>query len=346
MEEHYRWIFENSVPGLPEAAKAAGVTPLEYMRRHGAFEVAHDVITPHETAVDVTDAVKDDAGRWLRNGAPVAIDVDGRALAGFATPSRKLEFLSPTMEEWGYADHALPAYEPSHVHASRIDPAKNEFVLVPTFRLPVLIHTRSGNAKWLYELANSNPVWIHPTDAAHLGGVESGDLLRVSTRIGHFVNRAWVTEGIRPGVVACSHHLGRWRIDGMPGTDRWAAAPVRIEREGSKRRIRRTGDIEPFESDDPDSRRVGWKQGGVHQNLTFPVQPDPVSGMHCWHQKVTVESARPGDQYGDVDVDSDASMQVYREWLALAPPRRGPDGLRRPLWFARAVKPSPSAYRS
>ncbi len=346
VEEHYRWIFENSVPGLPEAAKAAGVTPLEYMRRHGAFEVAHDVITPHETAVDVTDAVKDDAGRWLRNGAPVAIDVDGRALAGFATPSRKLEFLSPTMEEWGYADHALPAYEPSHVHASRIDPAKNEFVLVPTFRLPVLIHTRSGNAKWLYELANSNPVWIHPTDAAHLGGVESGDLLRVSTRIGHFVNRAWVTEGIRPGVVACSHHLGRWRIDGMPGTDRWAAAPVRIEREGSKRRIRRTGDIEPFESDDPDSRRVGWKQGGVHQNLTFPVQPDPVSGMHCWHQKVTVESARPGDQYGDVDVDSDASMQVYREWLALAPPRRGPDGLRRPLWFARAVKPSPSAYRS
>ena len=39
-------------------------------------------------------------------------------------------------------------------------------------------------------------------------GLETGDLVRVTTEIGHFVNRAWVTEGIAPGVVACSHHLG------------------------------------------------------------------------------------------------------------------------------------------
>jgi hypothetical protein len=31
----------------------------------------------------------------------------------------------------------------------------------------------------------------------------------------------------------------------------------------------------PFASDDPDSERVWWEDGGVHQNLTFPVQPDP-----------------------------------------------------------------------
>ena len=34
-------------------------------------------------------------------------------------------------------------------------------VLLPTFRLPTLIHTRSGNAKWLYEISHSNPLWIH-----------------------------------------------------------------------------------------------------------------------------------------------------------------------------------------
>jgi len=39
VEEYYRWIFENSVPGLPEAAKKEGQTPLDSMRRHGAFEV-------------------------------------------------------------------------------------------------------------------------------------------------------------------------------------------------------------------------------------------------------------------------------------------------------------------
>ena len=40
--------------------------------------------------------------------------------------------------------------------------------------------------------------------------VRTGDLVRVETEIGYFVVKAWVTEGIRPGVVACSHHMGRW----------------------------------------------------------------------------------------------------------------------------------------
>ena len=101
----------------------------------------------------------------------------------------------------------------------------NDFALVPTFRLPVLVHTRTGNAKWLTEIAHGNPVWIHPEDAARIG-VASGDLIRVETDIGHYVNRAWVTEGIRPGVVACSHHMGRWRLGDEAGTDRWASARV------------------------------------------------------------------------------------------------------------------------
>jgi hypothetical protein len=25
----------------------------------------------------------------------------------------------------------------------------------------------------------------------------------------------------------------------------------------------------------------------------LPVQPDPISGMHCWHQKVTLQKASP-----------------------------------------------------
>jgi anaerobic selenocysteine-containing dehydrogenase len=238
---------------------------------------------------------------------------------------------------------ALPAYIRSHVHPQELGPG--EMVLVPTFRLPTLIHTRSGNAKWLYEISNSNPVWIHTADAARLG-VGTGDLVRVTTRIGHFVNRAWVTEGIRPGIVACSHHLGRWRLDGKPGTDRWAAPPVALAEPAPGRwRLRRTGDIAPFESADPDSRRVWWTDGGVHQNLTFPVQPDPISGMHCWHQKVKVEAARPQDRYGDIEVDTAAAMAAYREWVAKAPVRAGPGGLRRPEWLSRAFRPSARAYR-
>ena len=90
-------------------------------------------------------------------------------------------------------------------------------MLLSTFRLPTQIHTRSANAKWLDELAHTNPVWIHPGDAGRLGVARTGDLVRVETAIGYFVAKAWITEGIRPGVVACSHHMGRWRLDGQPG---------------------------------------------------------------------------------------------------------------------------------
>ncbi len=64
-----------------------------------------------------------------------------------------------------------------------------------------------------------------------------------------------------------------------------------------------------------------WTDAGVHQNLTFPPQPDPVSGSHCWLQRVRVEPAHANDAYGDVAVDTGESMAVYREWLAKARPR-------------------------
>ena len=41
--DYYRWIFENAVPGLPEAAAREGLAPLDYMRRYGAFLIEKDV---------------------------------------------------------------------------------------------------------------------------------------------------------------------------------------------------------------------------------------------------------------------------------------------------------------
>jgi hypothetical protein len=72
---------------------------------------------------------------------------------------------------------------------------------------------------------------------------------------------------------------------------------------------------------------------GVHQNLTHAVHPDPLSGAHCWLQKATnVRKADPGDRHGDVWVDTQRSMAVYREWLALTRSAVdvSPDGTRRP----------------
>jgi anaerobic selenocysteine-containing dehydrogenase len=239
----------------------------------------------------------------------------------------------------------VPTYIRSHVHPQNLDRERGEFCLLPTFRLPNLIHSRSGNSKWLMEISHRNPIWMHTSDAARLG-VRTDDLLRIETEIGHFVDRVWVTEAVRPGVVCCSHHIGRWRRAQDPQGNRWAVNTVAFQKEGSRWRMRTVSGPQPGETSDPDTQRIWWRDGGVHQNITHAVHPDPVSGMHCWHQKVTVHRAGAEDTYGDVVVDMEKSQRVYREWLSWTRPGAGPAGLRRPLWFNRPLRPADEAYRT
>ncbi len=342
VDEYYGWMFENSVPGLPEKAAEKGLTPLQYMRRFGAVEVERDVYQIHERPVDGT--VSSDDGVVRRNGVPVGVSVEGSVVQGFKSPSRKLEWYSQTMDAWGWHDEAVPGYQKTHVYWRDLDLADAERILVPIFRLPTLIHTRSGNAKYLYEISHGHPLWINTDDAERLGFV-TADLVRIETESGHFVMRAWPTEGIRPGVVAASHHLGRWRLDDERGNERWCSALVNVEQLGdSTWRLRQLKGIEPFTSNDPDSERIWWRDPGVNQNLAFAVHPDPISGMHAWHQRVRLIKAQPGDRYGDVVVDTNKSFEVYQQWLAMAKPGPGPGGLRRPMWLDRPVKPTAEAY--
>jgi anaerobic selenocysteine-containing dehydrogenase len=369
VDEYYGWIFRNSVPGLPEAAAAEGLTPLGYMRRYGAYEVRKGVGQVFAEQVpdeDLAGAVEDRFGRVYTpaprtppaNLAPIAtpepdeagrhpvgVRVDGVVRQGFPTPSGRLEFYSRTLAEWGWREQAVPGYVRSHVHPDELTP--DQLVLISTFRLPTQIHTRSANAKWLDELAHTNPLWVHPRDAERLG-VGTGELVRVETEIGAFVVKAWVTEGIRPGVVACSHHMGRWRLAGesQPG-QRQAMATVDLDRRDGQWRMTRLAGAGPYESSDPDTARIWWTDVGVHQNLAFPVHPDPVSGQHCWHQAVRVRRAGPGEAYGDITVDTGKAHEVYRRWLELTrgADTHSPDGTRRPYWLMRPLKPGKDAYR-
>jgi anaerobic selenocysteine-containing dehydrogenase len=349
MDEYYGWMFENSVPGLPEAAAKETLTPLQYMRKYGVFQVsdksysrAHErPLTDGELAGGV---FTQDGTTVLLDGQCAGVMVNGVPCTGFNTPSRKLEFYSPTLAAWGWPEHAIPRYVPGHVHWRDLKREDGEFDLLPNFRLPTLIHTRSA-VKWLYEISHTNPLWISTADAKQYG-IHTGDLVKLRTRIGSFVTRAWVTEGIRPGVLGVSHHLGRWRLEEDTGGSRNATALVSIAREGGgKYRMRQIHGAQPFASNDPDSQRIWWSEIGVHQNLTFPVQPDPVSGMHCWHQRVRLERAGPGDQYGDIEVDTDKAHEAYKEWMQKTRPAPGPDGTRRPYWFDRPLRPVKSAYR-
>jgi len=319
------------------------------MRKYAAFEVTADNYVPYEASVSERGAKVDESGRIVRDGSVVGVMVDGEPKAGFSTPSRKMEFFSPTMRDWGWPEkeYTLPWTLKSHVHPDHIDRSKGEMLLLPNFRLPTLIHTRSANAKWLYELSHKNPVWMHPQDARRLG-VDTGDLIRVTTRIGYFVDKVWVTEGIKPGVIAMSHHLGRWRLKEDEGLSRGASNLVDIEENENSGRLRVVHGAGAWDSWDPDTSRIWWEDVGVHQNLTHAVQPDPVSGHHCWLQKAfQVEKARPEDRHGDVWVDTEQSMQNYREWLDLSRSAvdHSPDGYRRPYWFKRPLKPIREAYK-
>ena len=93
-----------------EAARAA-LTPLEYMRKFGAFEIAGDVYGLHQTPVPAPGPEH---------------SVDGMRMTGFPTPSRKLELYSRTLKDWGWGEHALPGYIRSHVHPKALDRDRGE----------------------------------------------------------------------------------------------------------------------------------------------------------------------------------------------------------------------------
>ncbi|MCB0706766.1 MAG: molybdopterin-dependent oxidoreductase [Saprospiraceae bacterium] len=342
IDEYYQYIFEHT-KGLPEAAAKEGLNALDYMKKYGAFEVEKHGYTKHLNELDAKalegSTVEPGTDVITKNGNPIGVMINGKARTGFPTPSRKNEFYSQTMVDWGWPEYSLPTYIKSHVHPENLDAAKGEYCLVPTFRLPTLIHSRSGNAKWLTEISNRNPIWMHPEDAQRFG-FQTGDLVKLNTDIGYFIDKVWVTQGMKPGVVACSHHLGRWRRPQDETGNRWATNTVNITNDGKGGwKMKTISGIKPFESNDADSKRIFWSDGGVHQNITHAVHPDPISGMHCWHQRVRIEVPGPDDSYGDIFVDTQKSFDNYKEWLAKTRPAPGPNGLRRPLWFKRPLRP-------
>jgi len=342
IDEYYQYIFDNT-SGLPEAAKKEGLSALEYMRKFGAFLVEPDVYRKNEknlTKDDLKDSIIKPNGNIEKNNRIIGLRINNKNFVGYPTPSRKQEIFSQTMVDFGYPEHSTPGYRiKSHVHTDNLDKQKNEYVLLPNFRLPTHIHSRSANAKWLTEIAHRNPVWIHPIDAEKLF-LKEGDLLKIKTEIGWFIDKVWITEGIKPGIVGCSHHIGRWRRQQDEG-NRFMTNTVDITRiNNGEWRMRTLSGVEPWETKDPDTKRIWWRDGGVHQNITHPANPDPISGAHCWLQKVTLSKPNDDEYYGDVFVDTNKSFTHFKKWNQWALDREvHPKNLRRPLWMGRPLTP-------
>ena len=169
------------------------------------------------------------AGR-VEDGA-AASSSTASARAGFNTPSRKLEFYSPTLADWGWPEHAIPRYVPGHVHWRDLEARGGR--VRSAAELPAADahpHALAGEVA-LRDLAQQPAV-----DRDRRTRDSSASSRAISSRcgrgIGYFVTRAWVTEGIRPGVVGMSHHLGRWRLNEEIGRR------ARRRRAGDDRRAR------------------------------------------------------------------------------------------------------------
>jgi anaerobic selenocysteine-containing dehydrogenase len=154
---------------------------------------------------------------------------------------------------------ALPTYVPIPEHEKM---GSGDLILT-TYKVAVQIHSRSANCKWLTEIYHDNPAMINPLSAKPLG-IKTGDSIKVTSPIGSITTTANVTEGVVPGVVAISHHLGHWEYG------RYAS--------GKK--------VPIGAGDDPDLKLKHWKTYGVHPNWIIPNKPDPINGQQAWMDTV------------------------------------------------------------
>ena len=83
----------------------------------------------------------------------------------------------------------------------------------------------------------------------------------------------------------------------------------------------------------------------VFIKISHTTNPDPISGAHCWLQKVSISKPGPNEDYGDIFVDTNRSFEHFKKWNEWAKKREThPNGLRRPLWMARPLTPQKDQF--
>ncbi|HLA83052.1 MAG TPA: molybdopterin dinucleotide binding domain-containing protein [Thermoleophilia bacterium] len=188
-----------------------------------------------------------ESGVWL--DATAKPEYKSYEKKGFNTPSSKWEVRSDRLSERGFLP--LPTYQPIP------EGGDGELHLI-TFQFNVHTYSRTGNLMWLAEIVHDNPVWINPETARGLG-IRKGDKVRLVSKIGSIVAKAWLTHSVPPQVVAMGACVGHWE------TGRVAKA-------------------QKFKSNNPSTQLVWWdKEGnGVHPYHIIPAVSDPVGGGQAW----------------------------------------------------------------
>ena len=268
---------------------------LAYMREHGVWQdpAKKPNYEPHTKPLsdeDLAGSTVDEAtgvitkGVDAKTGKPVGIGVviGGKAVAGFATPSRKVEIHSDFVVKHGtkagVAIDPLPVYTPIPDHQREFRP--DEFIMI-SYKINVHNAHRTGQSKWLQEIAHTNPAWVNRATAERLG-LRQGDWVQITSfrpddqfvpkgdgsQLGVLRTRVHLTDGVHPQVVAIAHNSGRNR-----------GGPVATN--GHDR------DQVPGRGDAPAAGPVWWSGAlSVPQNDLIPIYPDPTTGQQAFNDTI------------------------------------------------------------
>ncbi len=306
-EDYMRHHFD-SVPGLKEAGG------LDFLKKHGCWPIygklnpatgkvsdktgreikaEYGLYRKELSEADMAGAVIEKNGTITKNGKAIGVKRNGRNYVGFPTGNR---LINVRVDEWAeYGFNPMPTFKRIPWHEAM----KDDEMILTTFKLNVHKQSRTAAVKWLAEIAHSNPAWINAQTAAKLG-VKTGDLVRVESKVGYLVTKAYVLEGVHPRVVAIPTGFGHWEYGRL--------ATLRLKDKPGY-----------GGQDDPDLNNVWWDDRGVHPNRVIPVVADPIGGSQGWYDTVVkVTKAGPSDKYGDTQGDWQKHYEAYKETLRYA----------------------------
>jgi thiosulfate reductase / polysulfide reductase chain A len=300
-KDHEEWLKLRCT----EFGRRIGRDGFAYMKANGVWEDRskpkyYRLYNWELDAAQVKDSRTTADGTIVKAGAdgrerPIGLMVAGKAVRGFATPSRKFSVYHPDIEaaakQVGFDEDGgkgMPAYHP----VPSIAQMKSDQLHLITFKWNVHTQGRTQSQKYLSEIVHHNPMWIN-ADTAKKYGIRTGDKVEITTYrphghgmkdggqvLGKAEITAWVTEGIHPRVLAVSNTLGNM-FHGRAATA------------SSRRRPAQPGWKTGLDDEDQDlvedlwwDPRNGGTGAGYNVNAILPVQPAPLVGMQGWYDTV------------------------------------------------------------
>ena len=203
--KEYMQQWASSVPKNPDTGKEG----LERLIEEGAWEddtrapFYEPFLTPlseEELAGSTTDA---DTGIITKDGGGIGIMIDGKAVRGFKTPSRKFEVRSVFLSQTGLNKDTSDLIAASSMTKTKVRPPQHEGhdlaidempvwlqpiehqeiaddeLIMTSFKWNVHNHGRTMNLKWLAEIVHTNPAWLNPATAKKYG-LKDGDWIELT----------------------------------------------------------------------------------------------------------------------------------------------------------------------